>query len=90
MVPRGLEPRTLRLLAVRSNQLSYETNDDFEEDHLILAEIPNQMADEHMMQHSACNLIEYKCYSVGLAVAEAYGGQSGQRCVCSADGASNS
>ena len=27
MVPRGLEPRTLRLLAVRSNQLSYETTD---------------------------------------------------------------
>ena len=26
MVPRGLEPRTLRLLAVRSNQLSYETS----------------------------------------------------------------
>ena len=26
VVPRGLEPRTLRLLAVRSNQLSYETN----------------------------------------------------------------
>ena len=25
MVPRGLEPRTLRLLAVRSNQPSYET-----------------------------------------------------------------
>ena len=25
MVPRGLEPRTLRLLAVRSDQLSYET-----------------------------------------------------------------
>ena len=25
MVPRGLEPQTLRLLAVRSNQLSYET-----------------------------------------------------------------
>ena len=25
MVPHGLEPRTLRLLAVRSNQLSYET-----------------------------------------------------------------
>ena len=25
MVPRGLEPRTLLLLAVRSNQLSYET-----------------------------------------------------------------
>ena len=25
MVPRGLEPRTLWLLAVRSNQLSYET-----------------------------------------------------------------
>jgi hypothetical protein len=25
MVPRGLEPRTLRLLAVRFNQLSYET-----------------------------------------------------------------
>ncbi len=25
MVPRGLEPRTLRLLAVRSNQLNYET-----------------------------------------------------------------
>ena len=30
MVPRGLEPRTLRLLAVRSNQLSYETNDDYD------------------------------------------------------------
>ena len=28
MVPRGLEPRTLRLLAVRSNQLSYETLSD--------------------------------------------------------------
>ena len=27
VVPRGLEPRTLRLLAVRSNQLSYETHD---------------------------------------------------------------
>ena len=26
VVPRGLEPRTLRLLAVRSNQLSYETD----------------------------------------------------------------
>ena len=26
MVPRGLEPRTLQLLAVRSNQLSYETS----------------------------------------------------------------
>ena len=26
MVPRELEPRTLRLLAVRSNQLSYETS----------------------------------------------------------------
>ena len=25
MVPHGLEPRTLRLLAVRSDQLSYET-----------------------------------------------------------------
>ena len=25
LVPRGLEPRTLRLLGVRSNQLSYET-----------------------------------------------------------------
>ncbi len=25
MVPRGLEPGTLRLLALRSNQLSYET-----------------------------------------------------------------
>ena len=58
VVPRGLEPRTLRLLAVRSNQLSYETNDDFEEDHLILAEVPNQMADEHMIQHSPCNFTE--------------------------------
>ena len=27
MVPRGLDPRTLRLLAVRSNQLSYDTVD---------------------------------------------------------------
>ena len=26
LVPRGLEPRTLRLLAVRSDQLSYETH----------------------------------------------------------------
>ena len=26
MVPRGLEPRTLRLLAVYYNQLSYDTN----------------------------------------------------------------
>ena len=26
VVPRGLEPRTLRLLAIRSNQLSYETS----------------------------------------------------------------
>ena len=30
MVPRGLEPRTLRFLAVRSNQLSYETCDNEE------------------------------------------------------------
>ena len=29
MVPRGLEPRTLRVLAARSNQLSYETLDVF-------------------------------------------------------------
>lgn len=29
VVPRGLEPRTLRLLAVRSNQLSYETSCTF-------------------------------------------------------------
>ena len=29
MVPRGLEPRTLRLLAVRSDQLSYETVNSF-------------------------------------------------------------
>ena len=28
MVPRGLDPRTLRLLAVRSSQLSYETTDE--------------------------------------------------------------
>ena len=28
LVPRGLEPRTLQLLAVRSNQLSYETLDE--------------------------------------------------------------
>ena len=26
MLPRGLEPRTFRLLAERSDQLSYETN----------------------------------------------------------------
>ena len=37
MVPRGLEPRTLRLLAVRSNQLSYETTDK-EENNAILIE----------------------------------------------------
>ena len=29
MVPRGLEPRTLWLLAIRSNQLSYETIENF-------------------------------------------------------------
>ena len=29
LVPRGLEPRTLRLLAVRSDQLSYETSCTF-------------------------------------------------------------
>ena len=29
MLPRGLEPRTLRLLAVRSDQLSYETSASF-------------------------------------------------------------
>ena len=33
VVPRGLEPRTLWLLAVRSNQLSYETSCVF---HLVL------------------------------------------------------
>ena len=33
VVPRGLEPRTLRLLAVRFNQLSYETSCVF---HLVL------------------------------------------------------
>ena len=27
VVPRGLEPRTFRLLAERSNQLSYETDE---------------------------------------------------------------
>ena len=32
VVPRGLEPRTVRLLAVRSNQLSYETSDSENED----------------------------------------------------------
>ena len=36
MVPRGLEPRTLRLLAVRSNQPSYET-------HAINSEITNHL-----------------------------------------------
>ena len=34
MVPRGLEPRTLRLLAVRSNQLSYRTSEHFPQEHL--------------------------------------------------------
>ena len=38
MVPRGLEPRTLRLLAVRSNQLSYETSWCFLRDGLIKKE----------------------------------------------------
>ena len=32
VVPRGLGPRTLRLLAVRSNQLSYETSADMDLD----------------------------------------------------------
>ena len=32
MVPRGLEPRTLRLLAVRSNQPSYETSVQMQHD----------------------------------------------------------
>ena len=34
VVPRGLEPRTLRLLAVRSDQLSYETDDILFQDDL--------------------------------------------------------
>ena len=38
MVPCGLEPRTLRLLAVRSNQLSYETSWCFLRDGLIKKE----------------------------------------------------
>ena len=32
VVPRGLEPRTLRLLAVRSDQLSYETHENLSQD----------------------------------------------------------
>ena len=32
VVPRGLEPRTLRLLSVRSDQLSYETHDNLSQD----------------------------------------------------------
>ena len=35
MVPRGLELRTLRLVAVRSNQLSYETIEEDIETHTI-------------------------------------------------------
>ena len=38
MVPRGLEPRTLRLLAIRSNQLSYETSWCFWRDSLFKKE----------------------------------------------------
>ena len=38
MVPRGLEPRTLRLLAVHSNQLSYETSWCFWRDSLLKKE----------------------------------------------------
>ena len=34
VVPRGLEPRTLRLLAVRSNQLSYETSGSIRHRHI--------------------------------------------------------
>ena len=36
MLPRGLEPRTLRLLAVRSDQLSYETSANWSFDFWII------------------------------------------------------
>ena len=44
MVPCGLEPRTLRLLAVRSNQLSYETVGV-----MGLAELRDEGFGEHMI-----------------------------------------
>ena len=42
MVPRGLEPRTLRLLAIRSNQLSYETSARFMRTSMPLSFCPGQ------------------------------------------------
>ena len=41
LVPRGLEPRTLRLLAVRSNQLSYET----------IGYVPDRQTSIYMLTH---------------------------------------
>jgi hypothetical protein len=41
MVPRGLEPRTLRLLAVRSNQLGYETTATFSNQRVHLRDVPH-------------------------------------------------
>ena len=45
MVPRGLEPRTLWLLAISSNQLSYETSDEI---HLPFALSPSAAAEFHV------------------------------------------
>ena len=46
MVPRGLEPRTLRLLAVRSNQLSYET--------VVLAAVSRMCLPARLWEESCC------------------------------------
>ena len=59
MVPRGLEPRTLRLLAVRSNQLSYETNVELVSKDLTSA--------EGIMQ---TKLWPLKCYHANQIVAQ--------------------
>jgi hypothetical protein len=51
MVPRGLEPRTLRLLAVRSNQLSYET--------VVLAAVCRMCLPARLWWESCCQLARH-------------------------------
>ena len=55
MVPRGLEPRTLRLLAVRSNQLSYETPADSNQTWLFKGcHLQKENHDKHCADSTTC------------------------------------
>ena len=51
MVPRGLEPRTLRLLALRSNQLSYETADHRHMYYCHTGPCPTRLTDTRLMSN---------------------------------------